>query len=80
MIEWFAKRATQKRWWYIITALGVIVPIIISKIDPGDHKVFVLLGWVFGSQVIAGMYCAICELSAEVLKLRTEISNKLGSG
>jgi hypothetical protein len=79
MIEWFAKRATQKKWWYIIvTTCGVIIPIILSSTDPGDKRAFLYLGCIIGSQLFAWMYCAICELAAEILKLRAEISDKFG--
>ncbi len=79
MIEWFAKKSRQKSLYYtaIVIGFGLILPFVIVKIEPSDRPTFLLLGCFFGAGIFASIYCVICELSAEVLRLRGLVAGKV---
>jgi hypothetical protein len=80
VIDWFARRHGRLWYFVILTALGIVAPYLVLRSDPAERNITVFLLCVFAAQLFAAMYCAICELSAEVVKLRAELRSGNMSG
>ena len=71
MIEFFSKRAGKSSLVFFASYLAAIS--VVMMFSSMDLSVALALICTFGPALLASMYSAICDLSAEVLKLRATL-------
>lgn len=77
-IEWFASKASNgHRYYLIFYSLGILLSVAFQQLDFAPFaKVFII--WVLVT-VMGSIFCALSEISEEVLNLRKARSNETSS-